>query len=555
MDGVRPLDPRLLRYARSARAYLLVSVLLGAVTALLVVAQAWLLATSITRVFQEGSTVADISGLVVALGFVAVARAAVSWAQETAAHRSSSAVKEQLRTRLLHHVVDLGPAWLRGQRSGEITVLATRGLDALDGYFARYLPQLVLACIVPVTVLLVIAGQDWLSAVVVALTLPLIPVFMVLIGWTTQRQQDRQWRTLEVLSGHFLDVVAGLPTLKVFGRAKAQTASIRAVSDQYRRTTMKVLRISFLSSLALELLASLSVALVAVEIGIRLVEGSLTFFVGLFVLVLAPDAYLPLRLVGQHFHASQEGLTAAGRVFEVLETSPSDLGRRPAPDVRRSTLRFDAVSVRYADRDAPAVDRVSLEVRPGEVVALVGPSGCGKSTLVDLALQFLQPSDGSLTLDDGAETVALSDVDPVTWRSQLAWLPQRPAFVAGSIADNVRIGSPEATNDEVMAALRAAGADFVDTLPAGMHSELGDAGAGLSVGQRQRIAIARVFVRQAPFVLLDEPTAGLDGVTEQAVIDAVRDLAVGRTVLVVAHRPALVELADRVVTLTPAAVS
>jgi ABC-type transport system involved in cytochrome bd biosynthesis fused ATPase/permease subunit len=318
---------------------------------------------------------------------------------------------------------------------------------------------------------------------------------------------------------------------------------------------MKVLRISFLSSLALELLASLSVALVAVEIGIRLVEGYLTFFVGLFVLVLAPDAYLPLRLVGQHFHASQEGLTAAGRVFEVLETSPPEPGRHPAPDLRRAALRFDAVTVLYPDRDAPAVDRVSLEVRPGELVALAGPSGCGKSTLLDLALQFLQPSDGTVTLDDGTATVALSDVDPVTWRSQIAWLPQRPAFVAGSIADNVRVVSPEATDDEVRSALRAAGADFVDDLPAGVHSELGDSGSGLSVGQRQRIALARVFVRQAPLVLLDEPTAGLDGVTEQAVIDAVRDLAVGRTVLVVAHRPALVELADRVVTLTPAAVS
>ena len=552
MDAVRPLDPRLLTYARSARTYLFVSVGLGGATAALVVAQAWLLASAIIEVFQDGADLDEIAPLVVGLAGVALGRSLVAWAQESAAYRSSAAVKEQLRLRLLSHVVTLGPAWLRGQRSADITVLATRGLDALDGYFARYLPQLALACIVPVTIVLVVLGQDVLSAVIIAVTLPLIPVFMVLIGWTTQRQQDKQWRTLELLSGHFLDVVAGLPTLKVFGRAKAQAQSIRDVSDQYRQTTMKVLRISFLSSLALELLASISVALVAVEIGIRLVEGSVTLFVGLFVLVLAPDAYLPLRLVGQHFHASQEGLTAAARVFDVLETEPTPGGSERAPDLSRTTITFDDVSVSYPDREVPAVQGATFEVRPGEIVALVGPSGCGKSTLVDLALQLVRPTDGRVTVDDGTTTTALHDIDPTSWREQVAWLPQRPGFVAGSIAENVRLVRPGASDDDVWRALVAAGADFVDELPDGMETTLGDSGAGLSVGQRQRIALARVFVRPTPLVLLDEPTAGLDGVTEQIVIDAVRSLAVGRTVLIVAHRPALVELADRVIIVEPA---
>lgn len=527
--------------------YVAGSVLLGAATALLVVTQAWLLATAITGVFQKESDLGDIAPVIAGLAGVAVLRMAVSWAQETTAYRASSSVKQQLRRRLLAHLEVLGPGWLRGRNSGEIAVLSTRGLDALDGYFARYLPQLVLACVVPVTVLLVVATEDLMSAVVIAVTVPLIPVFMVLIGWTTQRQQHRQWRTLELLSGHFLDVVAGLPTLKVFGRAKAQADSIRTVSEQYRRTTMTVLRVSFLSSLTLELLASLSVALVAVEIGIRLVDGSLSFFVGLFVLLLAPEAYLPLRLVGQHFHASQEGLAAAGRAFEVLETEVPPVGSHSAPDLARTTIRFDGVSVRYPDREVAAVGQATFAIRPGTTIALVGRSGCGKSTLVDVLLQFLAPSAGEITLDDGEHAVALSDVDPVSWRRQIAWLPQRPAFIAGSIADNVRIVDPHASDAQVLDALVSAGAGFVATLPAGIDTALGDEGSGLSVGQRQRVALARVVVSQASLVVLDEPTAGLDGESEQAVVDAIAGLGVDRTVVLVAHRRALVELADTVV--------
>ena len=535
-----------MRYARTTRAYLIVSVLLGLATAALVIGQAWLLTRAIVDVFAEGRTVHDIQPLLVALAGVAVARGAVGWAQEAAAHRASAAVKAQLREQLVAHVTALGPAWLRGRRTSDVTVLATRGLDALDGYFARYLPQLVLAAIVPLTVLLVVMRNDLLSALVIALTLPLIPVFMVLIGRTTQRQQDRQWRTLEVLAGHFLDVVTGLPTLKVFGRAKAQADSIRRIGDDYRRATMRVLRVSFLSSLVLELLASLSVALVAVEIGVRLVEGSLTLFVGLFVLVLAPDAYLPLRLVGQHFHASQEGLAAAERVFEVLETPPPSAAGGPAPDVGACRLVLDGVGVRHPDRSEPALAPLDLVVEPGETVALVGPSGSGKSTLLDVLLRFTEPSEGSVRLDDGAPHDVLQ-LDLPTWRRQLAWLPQRPAFVAGTIADNVRLVAPRVDDAAVHDALARAGAGFVDDLPDGMDTVLGDAGAGLSAGQRQRVALARVLVRRAPLVLLDEPTAGLDGRSEQVIIDAIRALSGTCTVLVVAHRPALVAVADRVV--------
>lgn len=547
---MRPLDPRLLRYARSARAYLLLTVGLGALTAALVVAQAYLLARGITSVFQRGDALTDVSGLLVALAVVVIGRSVVAWAQDAAAHRSSAAVKHQLRTRLLGHIVALGPRWVSDRGAADVTVLATRGLDALDGYFARYLPQLVLAVVVPVTVIVVVATQDGLSAFVIAVTLPLIPVFMVLIGWSTQHVQDRQWRTLERLAGYFLDLVAGLPTLKVFGRAKAQAHGLREVGDRYRRTTMRVLRISFLSSFALELLATISVALVAVEIGIRLVDGGLSLFVGLFVLLLAPEAYLPLRLVGQHFHASQEGLTAASRVFDVLETPVPVSGRGACVDLRTAGIRLTDVSVRYPDRDDDALHRATLHIRPGRTVAVAGRSGAGKSTLLSVLLGFVTPDDGAVVVESDGVPVPLSAVDLADWRRQLAWVPQSPHFFAGTVADNVRLASPEATEEQVAVALRAAGADFVTDLPQGAATVLGDGGAGLSVGQRQRLALARAFVRDTPVVLLDEPTAGLDGATEQVVVDAVRRLARGRTVVLVAHRPALVELADDVVVLT-----
>lgn len=550
---MRPFDPRLVRYAGGSRAYFTACVALGVATAGLVVAQAALLATAISRAFLDGAGLADLRTPLLLLALVVTGRAAVSWAQEVAAHRASAAVKSQLRTRLLDHAVRLGPGWLSGERSGELATLATRGVDALDGYFARYLPQLVLAVIVPFAVLAVVLPADLLAAVTIALTLPLIPVFMVLVGLTTRRRTDRQWRTLSLLSGHFLDVVAGLPTLKVFGRARAQAASVRDITDRYRRATMGTLRVAFLSALVLELLATLSVALVAVGIGLRLVDGELTLRTALLVLILAPEAYLPIRQVGVHYHASAEGLAAAERVFAVLETPLPTAGTRThVPDLRQVPIRLRDVTVRYAGRPAPAVDGLSLDVRPGDTVALVGPSGAGKSTVLAALLGFVRPESGRVLVGD----VDLAAIDPDAWRSQLTWVPQRPHLAAASIADNIRLGRPDADDDAVRRAVALAGAaEFVDALPDGLATVLGEGGAGLSAGQRQRVALARAFLRDTPVVLLDEPTAGLDGASEARVVEAVRRLARSRTVVVVAHRPALLSLADRVVVLDAAEVA
>lgn len=399
---------------------------------------------------------------------------------------------------------------------------------------------------VPVAVLARIVTEDWVSAAIIVVTLPLIPLFMILIGWATQSRMDRQWQLLSRLSGHFLDVVAGLPTLKVFGRAKAQADSIRTITSDYRRATLRTLRIAFLSSFALELLATLSVALVAVTIGMRLVHGELDLYTGLVVLILAPEAYLPIRQVGAQYHAAAEGLSAAEEIFTVLETEPRASGTEDVPDMLR--LELAGVTVRHEGRAEPSLDSASLTVEPGETVALVGPSGVGKSTLLNVLLGFAVPDEGHVRVG-GRD---LGDLDLERWRSRIAWVPQRPHLFADTIAENVRLARPDADDEAVLTALRDAGAyDFVAALPDGVRTALGEDGAGLSAGQRQRLALARAFLADRPLLLLDEPTASLDGESEAGIVDAVRRLAAGRTVLLVVHRPALLAVADRVVTLEP----
>jgi ATP-binding cassette subfamily C protein CydCD len=540
---VKPIDPRLLRHARATRGFLVAVVALGALGAGLVIAQAMLIAEVVVGAFQHRMAVSALGTPLLLLVAVAVGRALVGWLTELAAHRASAAVKSELRGRLLERATRLGPGWLSGQRTGSLVALATRGVDALDGYFSRYLPQLGLAVVVPVAVLARIVTEDWVSAAIIVGTLPLIPVFMVLIGWATQSRMDRQWRLLSRLSGHFLDVVAGLPTLKVFGRAKAQAESIRRITGEYRRATMRTLRIAFLSSFALELLATISVALVAVTIGMRLVHGEMDLYIGLVILILAPEAYLPLRQVGAQYHAAAEGLAAAEEIFEVLETPVPVSGSRTVPE---GPLSFEGVTVRYPGRSGDAVSEVTFRVEPGETVALVGPSGAGKSTLLGVLLGFVAPAEGRVL----AGGVDLADADLEQWRSRIAWVPQRPHLYAGTIAENVRLARPGADDDAVRRALRDAGAlEFVDALPEGAATELGEDGAGLSAGQRQRLALARAFLADRPVLLLDEPTAALDGATEAEVVAAVRRLAAGRTVLLVVHRPALLQAADRVVRL------
>ena len=545
------VDPRLLRYAHATRAFIAASVGLGTVAALLAISQAWLLASVVAHAFT-GSGLSQLRGPIVALLVVVLARAAVAWGAELVAGRASALAKTQLRGALLRRVAELGPARIGAERTGALTTLATRGIDALDDYFSLYLPQVLLAVIVPLAVVIALAASDWISAAIVVFTLPLIPVFMALVGAATRDRTAAQLRVLQRLAGHFLDVVSGLPTLKVFGAAKRQAGVIAEISDRHRLATMAALRVTFLSSLILELLSTVSVALVAVAVGLRLLNGHLDLRTALFVLVLVPEAYLPLRALGANYHASAEGISAAEQVFEVLETPPAPRGVDvDVPDPASNVIAFDEVTVHYPERAESALDAVSLRIEPGEIVAVTGPSGCGKSTLLGVLLGFVGLDHGSVRIGDRE----LADLDPDAWRSRLAWMPQRPHLFAGSIADNIALPRPEATDEEILAAADSAGlGELLARRPGGLRAPVGERGAALSAGERQRLALARLFLQDAPLVLLDEPTANLDGETENEVLAAVRRLVEGRTVIVVAHRPALIALADRVADLSAATV-
>jgi len=549
---MRPLDPRLLKHATAARWFLAVGAILGLAQTLAVIAFAWLLSQSITLAV-DGTPLADLRGSVAALAGVVIIRALIVWLLEVAANRGAAAVKSQLRTAVLDRLAQRGPDWLAGQQDARVATVVTSGLDALDNYFARYLPQLLLTAIATPILVALMLWQDPASGITVLIVLPVIPIFMILIGQATQVVQRGQWDALQRLSTGFLDVVGGLATLKIFGRDRRQAARLADLTDEYRGRTMKVLRVSFLSGFVLELAGSLSVALIAVSIGIRLVDGSLLLGVGLFVLLLAPEAFLPLRQVGVQFHAAADGLAAAEDVFAILE----DDTIAPAPDApaqsavaapvstraRPAVLRFDGVTVRRGE--SAVIDGFSADFAGGALNVLSGPSGVGKSTLIG-ALQGFVPFEGSLWLDQ-------TPITPGSDRDWLAWAGQRPGLFAGSITGNVALGAPAVDDALVVTALAWAGAGDLD--PARL---LGVNGAGLSGGQAQRVAAARAIYRclalDTPVLVLDEPSSALDADAERTLIRGLVTLAgQGRIVIVVSHRPAFINAADSVVRLSEAA--
>ncbi|MGZ4400789.1 MAG: thiol reductant ABC exporter subunit CydD, partial [Gaiellaceae bacterium] len=486
-----------------------VAVVLGVAAAALLVAQAALLARLIAGAVA-GQGLVDLRRPLVALGAVIAGRGLVAAGFELSGRRAAGRVMQELRARLGEHILRARPTGLRGRSAGRLVTTAVQGVDALEGYFARYLPQAVLAVCVPLLLVAWVLPRDLAAGVVLLVTVPLIPIFMVLIGLGARASSERRWVTLTRLGSHFVDVVRGLETLRAHDRDREQARTLAAAGEAYRRETMATLRIAFLSSLVLELFAMLGTALVAATVGLQLDRGHLSLQAGVAVLILAPELYQPIRQLGAQFHAGRDGLAAAGEILAVLADPPAvriPASPRPAPDPARSALVFDGVTVAYPGRGRPALDGVSLRLEPGERVALVGPSGAGKTTLAALVLRLLDPDAGAVR----CAGVDLRDVDPAAWRSRLGWIPQRPTIFAATLEDNVRLGAPGASPDAVLAAIDAAALSaVVAALPDGAATRIGEGGRRLSAGEAQRVALARAFLRDAPLLVLDEPTAHLD---------------------------------------------
>ncbi|PIE43750.1 MAG: thiol reductant ABC exporter subunit CydD [Gammaproteobacteria bacterium] len=555
------------------------SVGLGLLSGLLLIAQTWCLASIINAVIFNDATLGDVTFFLTTLLALFLLRAGLNWASEQAAVTAAMRVKRGLRQRLHQTLFDVGPLFLNNERSGELVNTVVDGVDALENYYARYLPVMSLVALLPLSILVFVFPIDWISGVILLVTAPLIPFFMIMIGKGTERLNKRQWRKLARMSAHFLDMIQGLTTLKLFNASRREAQVISRISDDYRLSTMSVLRVAFLSSLLLEFLSTVSIAMVAVLVGFRLMYGELDFFFGFFALLLAPEFYLPLRSMGTHYHAKMEAIGAAEKMLEVLEPEKVELDDGTEPLLKKtgvetmanSTSRskfnpttdasasietanrigieFDNVCFDYAP-GRPALKNVSLTIRPNENMAIVGQTGAGKSTLMNLLLGFIRPQSGTIKIND----TALQTDQLEAWRKQIAWMPQRAHLFHGSVRENIALGQPDADDPKLDQAIRAAAnaaqiASTIEQLPEQYDTHVGEHGVGFSGGQIQRIALARAFFKNAPVMLLDEPTAHLDLESEQLIQQSLPTLTRNRTVISIAHRLNTVKQADRIVLL------
>ena len=550
---MRPFDPRLLRYARSARGPIAVTALLGTFTALLVLAQALLISAALSPVVSGTASLTDVWPFIVGIAAVFACRALIVAAREAVSTRAAAATVRELRGRVVDASVTLGPRW-RATKGAETTTLLSTGLEDLRPYFVSFLPQLVLVCTVTPAALGVILLLDFWSALIALLVIPLIPIFMILIGRFTQAASEDKLASMKRLTAQLLDLMSGLPTLRGLGREKAPRTHLHALGAANTKATMATLRVAFLSGGVLEFLTTLSVALVAVEVGMRLVFGNISLFHGLAVIMLAPEVFEPLRQVGAQFHASANGVTASKAAFDIIEEAEAvaSPGSDACPDMACTDIVLDGLGVRARGAWAPVP--TSGVIAPGVVTALSGPSGAGKSTIIACLLTDMTPDAGRVLLrpssSESGESV-LSDIDPAAWRRQISWVPQSPTLVPGTILDNMGDLPLDDLND---AAAATGFDDVLASAPDGWNTVIGSGGVGLSVGQRQRLALTRALAAHSQVVILDEPTAHLDAVSEETVvraIDAMRDA--GRTVIVIAHRAAMMEAADAIIDVRSAA--
>jgi ATP-binding cassette subfamily C protein CydD len=529
------IDRRLLKLSGGVRFSFVLTIIFSILSAGAIIGQAAALSKVIHRVFIQKEILAAVLPLVVIFAVLSLCRALLLWGQESFAARVAGHVKRSLRLQLNRHLSQSGPVYIKTERTGEISNVLMSGVEALDAYFSKFMPQLFSSVLIPVAILLFVFPVDPLSGVVFLITAPLIPYFMRLIGSLAESLNKKQWKTLSLMSAHFLDVLQGLTTLKLLGRSKGQIRTIVRISDNYRTATMKVLKVAFLSALVLELLATLSIAIVAVEIGLRLLYGRILFEHALFLLILAPEFYLPIRVLGTRYHAGMEGVVAAQRIFEILETPlPEEQGiKQTMFDLSATNIRFEGVRYAYQNGERPALNGIDLEVRPGRITVLAGPSGSGKTSVSSLLLRFIRPDSGRILIGDRN----LSEIDADAWRSQIAWVPQSPYLFHETVAENIRLANPAASHSEIVRAAKLANIhETIVSLRQGYETIVGERGSRFSGGQAQRIALARAFLKDAPFLILDEPTANLDPRIEMLVFEAMQRLMSGRTVLLIGHR-------------------
>ncbi len=541
------LDKNLLRLLQKNRLAFALTILTGFLGGIFTIAQAWEISQIVDRVFLLEASLEQVFPILLTLLGIIFFRALLLTLNEISAKEIALRIKAKLRERLFNHIADLGPSFTRQERTGELSAAAIEGIEALDAYYSQYLPQLILSALIPLSILFFIFPRDLLSGFILLVTAPLIPFFMILIGKTAAALTHRQYDTLSRLSAHFLDSLQGLTTLKTLGQSKKHAREIQATSEAFSDATMQVLRVTFLSALALELIATLSTAIIAVEIGLRLLYAHMAFQPAFFLLILAPEFYLPLRMLGLRFHAGMDGTAAARKIFSILEieTREKRVESSQFPQFF-STLSFSTLYYAYPNEERYALDNINLTLQRGRQYALIGVSGAGKSTLTQLLLGFITPTQGKILVDE----TPLDEISPDVWRKQIAWVPQKPHIFNTTIAENIRLGKPDAALDEVVDAAKAAQLhDWILTLPDGYETRVGEAGSRLSGGEAQRLALARAFLKDAPLLILDEPTSSLDPITEAALESSTRQLMQGRTTLIIAHRLNTVTQADEIIVL------
>lgn len=546
----------LVKRARTVRTWVILSVVLGLTSGILLIAQARLLANIVHGAFMDNLPPTVLYPYFVALFGVVMVRAVLGWSREVAGFHAGAKVREEVRLSLMEHIFTLGPGFTSRQRTGALASTIMEHVEGLKDFYAFYLPQLALAVMIPVAILAFVFPLSWLAGVILLVTAPLIPLFMILVGMGAESISQRHFQALARVSAHFLDVLQGITTLKLYDRSREEEKNIAVVSNDYRQRTMSVLRIAFLSSAVLEFFSSIAIALVAVYLAMSYLGyihlgdygKPLTLAGGLFILLLAPDFYLPLRELGTHYHARAEAIGAAEEILKILMI--------PSPDVFDKAIALDTpgpihihcrdLYLAYAEGKRPALRGVSFQLKQGDKVALVGASGAGKTTILNLLLGFLTPDQGSIMVNE----TPLAHLPPESWRRHLGWIGQNPILFHGTIRDNIRLGRPQALEHEIEQAARSARvSDFALHLPEGLETLVGEQGLGLSRGQAQRVALARAFLKDAPILLLDEPTSGLDSENERLIMSALEELSSGRTVLMLTHRMANIEKTDRIMVL------